>query len=233
MVGRMKTCVLWSGGKDCFASLLLAAGGSRPDPRQFVLATFAPRGPAFRCHPISIMRQQARALGLDHHVLTVDPQRWRDDYRRGFRSLVRAHRVQHLVSGDREVLPWLTEESAACGLDVHAPLVERPRPDDVFSVLARYGVTTTVSGLREDFYGTGLLGRPIDLAVLDQLGLTDDPSFDPCGERGEYHTIVTHLRGMALHEGGLSSLPHELERGVWALRFASRAPRSPLARDDA
>lgn len=214
----MTTCVLWSGGKDSFAALALARA-TRPTMEPVVLATFAPPGARFRCHPLPLLERQAEALGLAHLLFAVDGDDWRGDYARAFATLRDGHGVLRLVSGDIFVEPWLPEEAAAAGLELLTPLAELERPEEIFDVLDRRGATATVSGVRVDHYRPDFLGRPIGRALLAELGLDDDEAFHPCGELGEYHTVVTALSGRRLLDEDPRTLGHVLDGRMWALDF--------------
>jgi diphthine-ammonia ligase len=77
------------------------------------------------------------------------------------------------------------------------------------------GADALIVTARADFLGAEWLGRPLRLEMLEsfqKLGV------DPCGERGEYHTVVTSSplfsAPLELRPG-----PHVLRTGCWALDF--------------
>src|SRR3954451_24022612 len=81
------TCVLWSGGKDCFAALLADAGGCGRAIGDALLVTCTSPGAVFRCHPLGIVDRQVVGLGASHHIATIDLGSWEDSYRALFRLL--------------------------------------------------------------------------------------------------------------------------------------------------
>lgn len=83
--------------------------------------------------------------------------------------------------------------------------------------LASEQVEATVAGVRAEHYRPTLLGRPIGRALLREHGLDDATAFHPCGERGEYHTVVTAFRGMRFVDCDPAALPHAERDGIWAL----------------
>lgn len=215
----MSAAVLWSGGKDCFAAGLrsgaLAAAGTR-------LVTFVPAGEAvaFRCHPLGVMRRQAVGLGLRHELVEIDRDVWEASYRRALAALA-AEGVERIVTGDitPEEWPWLAEACAATGLALETPLAQRPGDDAgvLLDFLEAEQVEATVAGMRAEHYRAGFLGRPVGRALLAEHGLEDPATFHPCGERGEYHTVVTGIRGVRFVDADPASLAHVERDGIWAL----------------
>jgi diphthine-ammonia ligase len=213
----MTAAVLWSGGKDCFAAGLrsgaLGAAGTR-------LVTFVPAGEpaAFRCHPLSVMARQGQALGLAHELIEIAREDWDASYRRAFAALA-ARGVTRVVTGDiePEAWPWLGAAVASAGLALETPLAGERDPAALLDELERAGVVATVSGMRADWYLPGVIGRPVGRALLRAHGLDDPLAFHPCGERGEYHTVVTGFGGRRFADADPATLPHAERDGVWAL----------------
>ena len=215
----MTTCVLWSGGKDCFAAALRS--GALADTRTR-LVTFVPAGerPAFRCHPLGVMRRQAAGLGLRHELTSVAREEWEASYRRAFARLA-GEGIERVVTGDitPEEWPWLGEACAATGLALETPLATASDDDAgaLLDFLAQEGVEATVAGVRAEHYRATFLGRPVGRALLREHGLDDPAAFHPCGERGEYHTVVTAFRGTRFVEEDPAALAHVARDGIWAL----------------
>lgn len=215
----MSAAVLWSGGKDCFAAGLrsgaLAEAGTR-------LVTFVPAGEpvAFRCHPLGVMRRQAAGLGLRHELVAIDRGEWEASYRRALGALA-ADGVSRVVTGDiePEQWPWLAEACAASGLVLETPLATAPDEDAgaLLDFLADAGVEATVTGVRAEHYRAGFLGRPVGRALLAEHGLDDAAAFHPCGERGEYHSVVTAFAGSRFVDCDPATLAHAERDGIWAL----------------
>ncbi|HMJ01322.1 MAG TPA: hypothetical protein VK506_00175 [Conexibacter sp.] len=215
----MATCVLWSGGKDCFAAGLRSEALEETGTR---LVTFVPAGEraAFRCHPLGVMRRQATALGLRHELVAIDRDDWAAAYRRAFAALA-GEGVERVVTGDitPEAWPWLGEATAAAGLALETPLALGSGDDAaaLLDFLADAGVEATVAGVRAEHYRATFLGRPAGRALLREHGLDDPAVFHPCGERGEYHTVVTAFRGACFVDDDPAVLAHVERAGIWAL----------------
>ncbi len=215
----MTAAILWSGGKDCFAA---AVGSGALEEVGTRLVTFVPAGEraAFRCHPLAVMRRQAVGLGLRHELVGIERDDWEASYRRALAALD-ADGVERVVTGDiePEQWPWLPAACAAVGLAFETPLATAPDGDAgaLLDFLAAAEIEATVSGVRAEHYRPTLLGRPVGRALLREHGLDDAAAFHPCGERGEYHTVVTAYRGARFVDEDPAALPHVERDGIWAL----------------
>ncbi len=217
----MTTCILWSGGKDCFAAGLRSGALEEPGTR---LVTFVPAGEAvaFRCHPLGVMRRQAAALRLRHELVPIERDGWEASYRRALAALT-TDGVQRVVTGDitPQEWPWLAAACAATGLALETPLATAPDEDAgaLLDFLAASGVEATVAGVCSEHYRASFLGRSIGRALLAEHGLDDAAAFHPCGERGEYHTVVTAFRRERFVDCDPAALPHVERDGIWALEW--------------
>jgi diphthine-ammonia ligase len=213
------TCILWSGGKDCFAAGLRSGALADAQTR---LVTFAPAGerPAFRCHPLGVMRRQAAALGLSHELAGIERDEWEASYRRALAALA-GEGVERIVTGDitPEQWPWLAEACAAAGVRLETPLATAPDEDAgaLLDYLAHAGVEATITGMRAEHYRPAMLGRPVGRALLAEHGLGDPAAFHPCGERGEYHTVVTAFGDRRFADVDAARLAHVAGDGIWTL----------------
>jgi diphthamide synthase (EF-2-diphthine--ammonia ligase) len=215
----MSAAVLWSGGKDCFAagvqSGVLEEAGTR-------LVTFVPAGEAvaFRCHPLGVMRRQAAGLGLRHELVAIKREQWEASYRRALAALA-ADGVSCVVTGDitPEQWPWLAAACTAAGLTLETPLATAADEDagSLLDLLAAERVEATVAGVRAEHYRASFLGRSVGRTLLREHGFDDPAVFHPCGERGEYHTVVTAYRGARFVDCDPAALAHVERDGIWAL----------------
>lgn len=225
----MSACILWSGGKDCFAAGLRSGTLEASDTR---LVTFVPAGEpaAFRCHPLAVMRRQAAGLELAHELVEIARDDWEASYRQALAAL-RDDGVERVVTGDitPEQWPWLAQACAAAGLALETPLAQRPGDDagTLLDFLAEANVEATVSGLRAEHYRPTFLGRPAGRALLAEHGLDDPATFHPCGERGEYHTVVTAFADRRFTDADPTTLAHVERDGIWALDWTGEAAASP------
>jgi diphthine-ammonia ligase len=219
----VSAAVLWSGGKDCFAAGLRSGALEEAGTR---LVTFVPaeERAAFRCHPLGAMRRQAAGLGLRHQLVAIERDAGEASYRAAFAELSAAG-VERVVTGDitPQEWPWLAEACAATGLVLETPLATAPGDDAgaLLDFLTDAGVEATVAGMRAEHYCAGFLGRPIGRALLAEHDFDDPAAFHPCGERGEYHTVVTAFCGTRFVEENPSAFAHVERDGIWALDWPS------------
>jgi diphthamide synthase (EF-2-diphthine--ammonia ligase) len=182
--------------------------------------TFVPAGEAvaFRCHPLHVMARQAAGLGLRHERIEIERERWEASYRAAFAQLA-ADGATRIVTGDitPEAWPWLGAATAAAGIELQTPLAHESDPATLLDDLAEAGVEATVSGMRADCYRPSFLGRPIGRELLRAHELDDPTAFHPCGERGEYHTVVTAFRGARFLPDDPATFAHVERDGIWAL----------------
>ena len=92
---------------------------------------------------------------------------------------------------------------------------------------SRLGAEASIVTARCEFFDETWLGRPLRSELLpefERLGV------DPCGERGEYHTVVTDSRLFA-SPIRLSNHGHVQRSGCWALDvMVSDAPSDVTSR---
>ena len=179
----------WSGGKDSALALDLAvAAGARP---RALLSMLTEDGARSRSHGLhrSILAAQAEALGLP---LATAAASW-DDYTTAFVRELAAFGADATacVFGDIDIDDhhgWCQRAAHFAGLIAWHPLWQRPRRY-LLDVLLVRGWRATIVTVRADVLDPSLLGRVLDHEVVAELEAID---VDPCGENGEYHTLVTN-----------------------------------------
>lgn len=192
----------WSGGKDAATALARArASGVRV---RGLLATVAERpdgaGVEVPVHgvPLRVLAAQADALGLDLHPVLL-PRGCPDPvYRERLGAALaraRAAGVTALVHGDlalADVREFREAVLAGTGVAGLFPLWGSDT-----AALAREvvdgGLRATVAAVDPARVPAALAGRPYDGALLADL----PAGVDPCGENGEFHTVVTGGPGFA------------------------------------
>jgi len=225
MTGR-DICCSWSGGKDsCLALYRALAGGRR---LACLVTMFTEDGDRSRSHglPRELIAAQAAALGVP---LLFAAASW-DDYEHEFIGLLK--RAQSIgagfaVFGDIDIprhRQWEENVCIAAGLKAELPLWQRDR----MSLLEEFwnaGFESRIVVARDGIVDRKFLGRILDRETAAELAAT---GIDPCGENGEFHTVVTS--GPLLHEPiALELRGQVLKSGCWfqdvAVVAASFAPR--------
>src|SRR4029453_8636061 len=182
-------CCSWSGGKDsCLALWRMLAAGARLT----CLATmFTEDGQRSRSHGLSreVLEAQAAAIGVP---LISAAATW-DDYEAKFVELLRAasrEGAQAAVFGDIDIPRHRKREESVCGragLAAVLPLWQEERMKLLEAWWAA-GFEARIVVARDGVVDRSYLGRVLDRAVAEELAYG---GVDPCGENGEFHTLVT------------------------------------------
>ena len=185
---RPKAAISWSGGKDSCAAYHRAR-----EAFDVVTAVtmFNEEGTRSRSHGLrpEILAAQVDRLGLQSITETCT---W-DSYDAAFdRALARAAAggVTHVIFGDilfDEHRQWAERLSAGRGLTAIEPLWKESTTDLYRSFLAS-GTRARIVTVRSSKLDESFLGRDLAENLLDEFVARE---VDPCGERGEYHTVVT------------------------------------------
>jgi uncharacterized protein (TIGR00290 family) len=123
--------------------------------------------------------------------------------------------ITHVIFGDimfdshRE---WTEKRCAAAGMTAVQPIWGEPTDVMLREFLAS-GSEAVIVTVRASLLDQSWLGRSLTASMLDELAAL---GVDPCGERGEYHTLVVNSplfsRPLAVRTGG-----RVLRAGCWAL----------------
>ena len=212
----MQTPILiaWSGGKDC----LMALARLRADPAWHVVAlltTITRQFDRVAMHGIrrDVLHAQARALDLPLIESELEWPSSNDAYETAFADSLRqagelTPALQHVAFGDlflEDVRQWREALLARHGWRGVYPLwgTDTRALSREFVTQGHRAVLTCVDTTQLD--GT-FAGRGYDAALLDDL----PASVDPCGERGEFHTLS--------YGGPLFASELDLQRGESVLR---------------
>jgi uncharacterized protein (TIGR00290 family) len=203
-------CCSWSGGKDSCLALYesLAAGGQLA----CLVTMFTEDGHRSRSHGLAreVLEAQAAAIGAP---LLAAAATW-DDYETAFVGLLRqaaGRGATTAVFGDIDIPRHREWEESVCrqaGLSAALPLWQRDR----MALLETWwsaGFEARIVVAREGLVDRSYLGRVLDRSTAMELATT---GVDPCGENGEFHTVVTagplfreplkiELRGQVLRSG--------------------------------
>jgi diphthine-ammonia ligase len=193
----------WSGGKDsCLALYRAMQAGAEPS---FLLAMLREDGTRSRSHGLrrEVLQAQADRLGIP---LVTKAASWAD-YESIFIAALQeleAAGVEAGVFGDIDIeehRSWEEKVCAAAGLEAHLPLWQADRQALLgeFLMLGFEAVIVAVNGEKLD---QAYLGRVLDLELVREFA---ELGIDPCGEEGEYHTVVV--------DGSIFARPVRLQLG--------------------
>jgi len=182
----------WSSGKDAAWALheLRAAGADVVG----LLTTVNARARRVSMHAVrtSLLRAQARAVGVPLHVVPLPWPCTNAAYERLMGDAVRAMReagVRHVAFGDlflEDVRRYREDALRGTGLEPIFPLWGR-ETRALTAEMQAAGVRATVTCVDPRQAPASLAGRAWDAALVAEL----PPTVDPCGERGEFHTLAT------------------------------------------
>lgn len=180
----------WSGGKDsCYAMMKAVQEGLVP---KVLLNMMNENGKVSRSHglPLDILEQQAQRMLLP---LEAVPATWNDyevHFIQTLKNLKSRFNLEAAVFGDIDLQPhkdWEDKVCAAASLQAVLPLWQQDRIALVNEMIDS-GIQTMIVSCNTQM-GESYLGKILtkDLALeLKEKGI------DPCGENGEFHTMVIH-----------------------------------------
>lgn len=216
-MSRRPMLVSWSGGKDAAWALHTLQG--RDDVEVVGLVTTLTEGYdriSMQGIRRDVLHAQAEACGLPVIEAWMPLRASNDIYQATFadalaRAAARWPGLRDIAFGDlflADIRAYREAQCATQGWTPHFPIFD-PAPDYTTRLARRM----IAAGLRADVVcvdttqlDAGFSGRPFDTALLDAL----PPGCDPCGERGEFHTVV--------HAGPMFRAPIALDRGECVLR---------------
>lgn len=183
----IKVFTSWSGGKDCCLALNRALAKGL-DVR-YLANTVTADGQRSCSHGITaaVIRTQAKALGIP----IVQQPTTGDNYRNEFIKMLEAFRQEGIgggVFGDIDFnahREWIEGVCQETGMTPYLPLWL----EDQHKLMEEFidaGFIAVVVAAKAELFGEEILGRQIDRAFLASLG----KDITPCGEAGEYHTLV-------------------------------------------
>jgi uncharacterized protein (TIGR00290 family) len=212
---KPKAAISWSGGKDSCAALHRVL--DRFDVVSMV-TMFDEQAVRSRSHGLrpEVVAAQAERLGVSQFIGRCT---W-DTYSAVYQRLmddVAASGVTHVIFGDimfDEHRQWAERMCKGAGLIAVEPLWGEST-DALFDEWIASNADAMIVTARAQFLDESWLGRSLSAAMAAdfvRLGV------DKCGERGEYHTVVTSTplfsRPLALVRGAV--VQHS---GCWALDF--------------
>ena len=178
----------WSGGKDsCFAVHRACKAGANP---ACLLTMISEDGIRSRSHGLrkDVLEAQAAATGIP---LLVRCATWAD-YESVFVDAlheIRGKGVESGVFGDIDFplhLEWEEKVCAKAGMTAYLPLWGWDR-EMLLNEFLSLGYKAVIVTVEEKKLDRKFLGRIIDGELVNEFRKI---GIDPCGENGEYHTLV-------------------------------------------
>ena len=217
-MGKPRAAVSWSGGKDSYLALNRAR-------QQFDVAAlitmFTQDGTRSRSHGLrpEVLQRQAALLDME---LLQGCGSWQS-YETAFKTLLcelRDRRFSHVVFGDiflDDHKHWVERVCSESGLIAVEPLWEQPTSQLLLEFL-NLGGEAHIVAIKAALLDESWLGRPLSPELLPEF---EKLGIDPCGEYGEYHTLVTSSP-LFTARLNISDIGHHLHDGYWMLDIVLR-----------
>ena len=213
---KPRAAISWSGGKDSY--LALHRSHSSYDVVAMI-TMFDEDGARSRSHGLrpALVEAQALCLGLTLCPGLASWATYEDGYRRALTD-ARVLGITHVIFGDimyesNRVFP--ERVCAAEGLMAVEPLWGEPTTA-LYREFVATGADARIVTIRDNVLDPSWLGRKLTLNLLDDIIAA---GVDPCGEHGEYHTVVVDapLFSSPINVVTLESVCRD---GCWAVDLA-------------
>ena len=213
LASKPRAAISWSGGKDSCAALMRVW----PDFDVVAMVTMADESAArSRSHGLrpEVLDAQAERLGLRRFTGRCTWATYDAEYGAVLGQL-ESLGITHVIFGDilfDEHRAWAQRTCAARGLEAVEPLFGASTTALLLDWIDR-GASAMIVTTRAEQLDASWLGRSLSREMLAEF---ERLNVDPCGERGEYHTVVTDcaLFATPLH---LASGEVVMQNGCWAL----------------
>jgi uncharacterized protein (TIGR00290 family) len=189
-VAKPQAAVSWSGGKDCFLAL------HRVRELYDVIGLFTimtEDGGRSRSHGLrpEILARQASILGIPHLSQNASWADYDQAFSMGLAGIKRQG-ASHMIFGD--IFPeanriWAEEISSKHGLEAVEPLYGEPTYNLAHEFIST-GALAVITTVRSSCFDRSFLGRRITAELVEELL---SKGIDPCGEKGEFHTLVARF----------------------------------------
>ncbi len=193
MPGPPKAIVSWSSGKDSAYALHEARAAGLAEVVGAV-TTFSEVYDRVAMHGVraSLLERQIAALGLPSLRVMLPTPCTNEVYEARFGEAcerLKAQGIRHIVFGDlflEDIRAYRERQLAACGMTAIFPLWRRDTAALARRMIAS-GIVAHLVCVDPRRLDRSFAGRRFDHALLDEL----PADVDPCGENGEFHTVVS------------------------------------------
>jgi uncharacterized protein (TIGR00290 family) len=186
----MKVAVSWSGGME--SNLALHKAIQEGHDVKYLVVFVAKTWPSF-CHPVTIMELQAKSIGIPLLKLKVQ-EPFEEGYHEAIKKLVEMG-IEGIVTGDIYVVDdlhglWMNKVTKGLDIEVIMPLWKLDTTKVLEDELSS-GFKSVFTCLVKPAFTKDWLGKELNKTSLKELkAYAKEKGFDPCGENGEYHTMV-------------------------------------------
>jgi len=182
----------WSGGKDCCLACYRAV--ARGLKVRYLANMVAEDGKRSYSHGLAprVLEAQAQAIGIP----LIQRRARRDNYEAEFKKMLLSLKEEGIsggVFGDIDLdehRQWIERVCGDVAVTPHLPLWGEQQ-EELLKDFISLGFTAIVVAAKAELFDREWLGRKVDRDFLDHLEvLKETKEVTPCGEAGEYHTLV-------------------------------------------
>ena len=180
----------WSGGKDsCFAVYKAMQTGMKVAG---LLNCVSRENGRVSFHGVDarLIKAQSSLLGIPLLQKETTADRYAEEFKEGVHTLAKGNDIAGMVFGDiylDEHLAWVEGVCRDIGIKAVEPLWGL-NTSELIREFVDAGFRSVIIAGNADHIGREWIGRVIDTDFLEYIFAR--PQVDPCGERGEYHTLV-------------------------------------------
>lgn len=217
-MNAVRSIASWSGGKDsCLAAYRAMQQGYKIESLLNFISRESKRG-CFHGIESKLLRLQAERIGipLSQHEVSPDMQKYEAEFKEAVNGFI-SRGTQAMVFGDIYLLEhenWVKRVCDELKITPVEPLWN-DAPEKIIEEFLRLGFKAIIVSCKADVMGKEFIGRSIDHDLIPELKAR---GVCPCGENGEFHTLVV--------DGPLFKKPIEilesgavLKEGFWTHWF--------------
>ncbi|SCZ00784.1 Dph6-related ATP pyrophosphatase [Alkaliphilus peptidifermentans] len=178
----------WSGGKDsCLALYRTIKEGGKP---QILFTMFAEGALRSRSHglPLELYKEQSSSLEIPFIYKAASWQEYEEVFIKTLHTF-KDMNINIGVFGDIDLEDHRKWEEKVCNeadIEAYLPLWKEERTALLLEFIDN-GFKTMIIAIKEGVLDKKYLGRILDRELIAELDALD---IDPCGEEGEFHTVV-------------------------------------------
>ena len=180
--------VSWSGGKDSCLALYEALRLGYKVTHLVNFISNEEKRVRFHGTDAGLIVLQGAAMGIEVAQYETDWDGYERDFKAGVQGLLPTG-LKGMVFGDiyvDEHKEWVERVCGEIGIEALEPLWNRPA-SDVLGQFIELGFEAVIVSASSKYIDEYWVGRAVDSDFRDYLG---SKGIDPCGENGEYHTLV-------------------------------------------
>jgi len=180
----------WSGGKDsCLACYKAIKQGYNIKYLLNFISKESKRG-CFHGIESSLMKLQSEAIGIPlvQKEVTADMKKYEEEFKEAVTGL-KGEQINSMVFGDIFLLDhinWVERVCKDIGINPIEPLWNN-KPENIIEEFINLGFKAIIVSAQAEKLGKEFIGRYIDKKLTGEL---KEREVCPCGENGEFHSLV-------------------------------------------